>query len=274
MGLFDKKYCDVCGNKIGLLGNRKLEDGNLCKDCAKKLSPWFSERRHSTLNEIKAQLVYREQNKAKVASFYTSKTLGNGTKLMIDYQKRQFMVAKTNNISEENPDVLDFSMARGCETIIDEHRSEKKRKDANGNYVSYMPPRYEYSYTMKVKIYVDNPYFDDIVFDISNGNIHTGEVSMTGNGNWTVNRVGMGFTDARAMQRYNDCVQLGNEIKAEIERMQGGNMGQQYGNQQYGAQPMNQQYQAQPAADGPWECPFCGTQNIGKFCEGCGSKRS
>ena len=39
MGLFDKKYCDICGEKIGLLGNRKLEDGNLCKDCARKLSP-------------------------------------------------------------------------------------------------------------------------------------------------------------------------------------------------------------------------------------------
>lgn len=40
MGFFDKKYCDVCGEKIGLLGNRKLEDGNLCKDCAAKLSPF------------------------------------------------------------------------------------------------------------------------------------------------------------------------------------------------------------------------------------------
>ncbi len=31
MGLFDKKYCSICGEKIGFLGNRKLEDGNLCK---------------------------------------------------------------------------------------------------------------------------------------------------------------------------------------------------------------------------------------------------
>ena len=30
MGLFEKKYCDICGEKIGLLGNRKLEDGNMC----------------------------------------------------------------------------------------------------------------------------------------------------------------------------------------------------------------------------------------------------
>ena len=48
MGFFDKKYCDVCGEKIGLLGNRKLENGNLCKDCAAKLSPFFSERKSST----------------------------------------------------------------------------------------------------------------------------------------------------------------------------------------------------------------------------------
>ena len=58
MGLFDKKYCSVCGEKIGFLGNRKLEDGNLCKDCARKLSPFFSERRHSTVAEIEEQLGY------------------------------------------------------------------------------------------------------------------------------------------------------------------------------------------------------------------------
>ena len=55
-GLFDKKVCDLCGGEIGLLGNRKLEDGNCCKQCAAKLSPWFSERRHSTLAEIRQQL--------------------------------------------------------------------------------------------------------------------------------------------------------------------------------------------------------------------------
>ena len=55
MGLFDKKYCDFCGNKIGLLGNRKFEDGNMCKDCAAKLSPWFDERRHSTKQGLRGQ---------------------------------------------------------------------------------------------------------------------------------------------------------------------------------------------------------------------------
>ena len=74
MGLFNKKYCDICGEKIGLLGNRKLENGNLCKNCAKKLSPWFSDRRSSTVEEIKAQLAYREENQQKVAAFHTTRS--------------------------------------------------------------------------------------------------------------------------------------------------------------------------------------------------------
>ena len=49
--LFEKKTCDICGGEIGMLGNRKLEDGNYCKECAKKLSPWFTERKHSTVEE-------------------------------------------------------------------------------------------------------------------------------------------------------------------------------------------------------------------------------
>ena len=52
MGLFDvfkKKECCICGNEVGLIGNRKLEDGNMCSKCAKQLSPWFDDRRHSTM---------------------------------------------------------------------------------------------------------------------------------------------------------------------------------------------------------------------------------
>ena len=61
--VFEKKECSICGGEIGLLGNRKLADGNLCKNCAKKLSPWFEERRQSTVEDIRRQLDYREMNK-------------------------------------------------------------------------------------------------------------------------------------------------------------------------------------------------------------------
>ena len=90
--LFDKKECSVCGGEIGLFGNRKLEDGNLCKNCAAKLSPWFSDRRQSTVSEIQQQLAYREANQEKVASFHTTRTLGERTKVMLDEVAGLFMV--------------------------------------------------------------------------------------------------------------------------------------------------------------------------------------
>ena len=101
MGLFDKKYCDICGEKIGLLGNRKLDDGNLCKECAKKLSPWFEERRHSTVDSIKEQLAYREANKAKVSAFQITREFAtNRYHVYIDDTKGQFAIARAMNVDE------------------------------------------------------------------------------------------------------------------------------------------------------------------------------
>ena len=82
--MFEKKTCDICGGEIGLLGNRKLDDGNLCKDCAAKLSPWFSDRRRSSVSQIRDQLAWREQNADRVAAFNPTRTLGFGTKVLLD----------------------------------------------------------------------------------------------------------------------------------------------------------------------------------------------
>ena len=191
MGLFDKKNCDICGNKIGLLGNRKLDDGNLCKDCAAKLSPWFSERRHSTVAQISEQLAYREANKAKVSAFNATRTIGRNYKLLIDDTKKQFLVASGSNPLGNNPDVLDFSQAMGIDLSVDESRHEKKQT-VNGNQVSYNPPRYEYSYTFRAVIRVSgNPYFDDMSFMISDGSVNTGETNMQASSGWSVHRTGV-----------------------------------------------------------------------------------
>ena len=178
MGLFDKKYCDVCGEKIGLLGNRKLEDANLCKNCAKKLSPWFSERRHSTLAEIKEQLAYREENKKAVAAFHTTRSLGKDTKILFDEDARKFMVTRARDLEEANPDVMDFTQVTGCDLDVDENRSELKRKDSEGKMVSYIPPRYEYSYDFNMIIRVNTPYFDEIRFRLNDSTVRTGERSI------------------------------------------------------------------------------------------------
>ena len=133
MGLFDafkKKECSVCGGEIGLLGNRKLEDGNLCKNCAAKLSPFFSDRRGSTVEEIKEQLSYREENRQAVAAFHTTRSLGRNTKVLLDEDAGKFMVTGARDLAQANPDVLDFSQVTGCELDIDENLSEEKREDS------------------------------------------------------------------------------------------------------------------------------------------------
>lgn len=171
MGLFDKKFCDICGEKIGLLGNRKLEDGNLCKNCAAKLSPWFSERRASTVQQIQEQLNYREDNRASVEVFHTTSSYGQVKKLLLDENNEKFMVASTHNYAQENPDVLDFSQVTGCDMDIRESRTEQKMKDAQGNYVSYNPARYTYHYDFYFSIHVNHPYFDEMEFKLNSSSI-------------------------------------------------------------------------------------------------------
>ena len=220
MGFFDKKYCDICGDKIGLLGNRKLEDGNLCKNCAKKLSPWFDERRHSTVAQIRQQLEYREGNRAKAAAFRTSRTFGRGsTKLYVDDNARKFAVHKGGDFAADNPDILDFSQAVGCDLDIKEYRRELKRT-VDGRSVSYNPPRYEYSYDFRVAVHVSHPYFNSMDFDLNGSSVHTGEVCMAvagNNGAWRVSSAGR-----RGEDEYRELVQMGNELKAMMDRWKNG----------------------------------------------------
>ena len=73
MGLFDnlfeRKECDICGGKVGLLGGTKVKDGRLCKECAGKLSPHLTGLKNLTLDDIKEHLAYREENAEKVKAF-------------------------------------------------------------------------------------------------------------------------------------------------------------------------------------------------------------
>lgn len=258
MGLFDRKYCSVCGQKIGLLGNRKLEDGNLCKDCAGKLSPWFSDRRHSTVDEIKSQLAYRESNAAEVAAFHVTRSLGKYTKLLLDEDQRKFMVTSASNLASANPDVLDYSQVTGCDLDVQESRSEKKTTDKDGKSVSYDPPRYEYSYNFYVTIFVNHPYFDEIKYSLSNGYIKTGERPMTGApAGWRVKKaITASFPHAND---YYECLNLGGEIKEAVMNMR---------------QEARDEIAAANAPKKAVTCPYCGASTVpdeNGCCEYCGS---
>lgn len=167
MGFFDKKYCDICGEKIGLLGNRKLQDGNMCKDCAKKLSPWFTERRETDIAGIKEQLAYREQNKQAVADFNTTVQLGEEMRIYVDEQARKFMITDAHNLEKENPDVFDLDSVTNCSLRIHDSQRELQTKNSRGEMVSYDPPRFEYSVWFHITLNMNHPYVDEISFQLN-----------------------------------------------------------------------------------------------------------
>ena len=253
MGLFDKKYCSICGEKIGLLGNRKLEDGNLCKNCAAKLSPFFSDRRNSTVEDIKEQLAYREENKNAVAAFRTTRTYGSDTKILLDEDKKQFIVTRARNIVDANPDVLDYAMVTGVDINIDEDADEEKRKDAQGNYVSYNPPRYTWSYDFELIIYVNHPYFDSIKVQLNSSSvsINDGAVPEYQKPNPEYNR---------EFKQYDDMCK---EIKDAL-----------LGARQQARDEIEAERAAASAAPAVMQCPYCGantTPDSSGCCQYCGS---
>ena len=196
MGLFDKKYCDVCGEKIGLLGNRKLEDGNLCKDCAKKLSPFFSERKQSTVAEIKEQLAYREENERRLDSFRPTRTYGENMKVYIDDMAGTFIVTRMSNWKSENPDIVGLNQVTSCNLNIEEDRDEIYYEDEEGNTRSYTPARYEYKYEFFVVINVNSPWFSQIKFSLNPSN----------------------RPDSRYTELYREYERVGNELCAALMR--------------------------------------------------------
>ena len=292
MGLFDKKFCNICGEKIGLLGNRKLENGNLCKDCAKKLSPWFSDRRRSTVEDIKEQLAYREENRGRAAQFRITRTYGESWKVLIDEEHRWFTVTRARDLAEANPDILDFDAITGCRVEIDEDRREQMREDSDGKEVSYVPPRYEYSYDFDVIISVRHPYFDEMRFRLNDSSVYyepaamqqrpmmgqMGQMQRPMPGRpqpmqrpmmgqpMGMNRMANDVNPENCME-YRKYREMGDEIRAALQQAmeiaRGG-----------GETPTPMQETSAPmAAAGPWTCPSCGGQNNGKFCEYCGAPR-
>ena len=281
MGLFDKKYCDICGEKIGLLGNRKLEDGNLCKDCAKKLSPWFSDRRRSTVEDIKGQLAYREENREKAAQFRTTRSFGEDWKVLLDEDHRWFTVTRARDLAEANPDILDFDAITGCRMDIDESRTELTHEDADGKDVSYVPPRYEYSYDFFLVISVRHPYFDEMRFSLNSSSVYYEPQNLPQRAPMShapmdrpsgrPKMINASRVDPEDCAEYRKYRQMGDEICQALEQARSG------GKQPADAVPeenavMREAAQDIPAA-GPWTCPACGGANTGRFCEYCGSPR-
>ena len=177
MGLFDvfkKKDCEICGKEVGMFGYKKLEDGEICKDCIKLLSPWFDERRHSTVDQIKQQLNYREKNRAELNTFHPTVAFGERYTLraeLVNGVPTRFVVERTDSYREENADIISFRDVASFNIDEKESRRELKARNSKGEEISYNPPRYEYSYDFYAQIHVNHPYFDEITFRLNRDSV-------------------------------------------------------------------------------------------------------
>ncbi|MBE5927934.1 MAG: DUF4428 domain-containing protein [Lachnospiraceae bacterium] len=268
--IFEKKECDICGGEIGLLGNRKLEDGNCCKECAKKLSPWFDDRRHSTVDQIKEQLVYRAKNEEKLANFRVSQVIGDYYKMYIEEVNgvpSRFLVTDADSYMDENPDIIEFKDLMSCTTDIRTEETELKQEDSQGNEISYNPPRYETEYDFYINMQIaNNPYFDDIRFQINSKT-----VTIETRGATTGSFLGMSFSSGPVnvgspleQERYQKYVGMCQQIEQVVQRSR---MAPQFASAPVAPEP------APVAQSGPKFCPNCGAPcDGGKFCQSCGSQ--
>ena len=261
MGFFSKKNCDICGGEIGLLGNRKLADGNLCKNCARKLSPWMTDRRESTVEEIRQHLMYRAQNQRVLAGVHPTAVVGADTKVYIDEPGKRFFVTPLANWRDGNPDVISFSQVVDVQTEVTEHRTEEYHRDREGHQVSFNPPRYRYSYEFVTTIHVDSPWFNRIRFEL------TGErPERIGSDEYRyyeqqANALRAVLMAKPAPQVTKPAMNLADALSQAINQVAGA-----------AVTAAATAKTAAPAADGQWICA-CGAQNAGNFCTNCGAKR-
>ena len=222
---------------------------------------------------------YREENREKAAQFRTTRSFGEDWKVLLDEDDRWFTVTRARDLAEANPDILDFDAITGCRMDIDESRTELTREDADGKDVSYVPPRYEYSYDFFLVISVRHPYFDEMRFSLNSSSVYYEPQKLPQRAPMshapmdrpsgrpkTINASRVDPEDCAEYRKYR---QMGDEICQALEQARSG------GKQPAGAAPeenavMREAAQDIPAA-GPWTCPACGGANTGKFCEYCGS---
>lgn len=245
--LFEKRYCTFCGEELSLLGNHKLADGLLCKNCARDLSEWFRLRTDQTVDYIRGQLEYRARNKEAVAAFHATRVLGDDTKIILDEDAGKFMVTRARDWTQANPDVIDFAQVTGCELDIKEDRDEEYYEDKEGNRKSYVPARYNYSYDFTMCIRVNHPYFQEIEFDLNSSSVDCGIGTA------------MRPMDPRNNPDYREYEAMGQEIKAIL----------------IGArQQARDQVRAANEPKKAMNCPACGATCIPDAngrCEYCGS---
>lgn len=185
--------------------------------------------------------------------------------MLLDEEHRWFTVTRARDLEEANPDILDYDAITDCRMDIDESKTELMRENADGKEVSYVPPRYEYSYDFEIVISVRHPYFDEMRFRLNGSSVDFEPSAMLRPKSFNAGR-----PDPESCAEYRKYRQMGDEICLCLEEARRGRMTE---DAESGEAPAVLQTEAAPSS-GPWTCSACGGANSrGGFCEYCGSPR-
>lgn len=180
--LFSKEACVICGAEVGSLSRKRLADeAVICKECAKRLSPFFDKFEESDTAAIKMQITDRMANATRLATFAISEYYGYGDAILIDRQNGQFCAVQGGGgteyqnvipLIEKNPDIISVSDVTGIEIVGAGRSCHEVKRTVDGKQVSYSPRRYEYPCNVDLVIRLSHPYLDSITLRMNRGTIN------------------------------------------------------------------------------------------------------
>lgn len=310
MGLFDKKFCDVCGDKVNTLTQQKLSDGYLCSDCKHKLGSFTSGWKQRSVEDVKKHLELREQNKQKYQQFSCTATAGGrNNAIQVDFNNRRFIFAIDNrDYKSGNPQVFEFSqlqdfwLEQEFRTLSDsdndgvpdryDNYDNRQNNNNSGFMGGFMNNMNMQSSMVNVPLSAQPFIRNSSSFSLSGVKEVSGiracfrvtDPYITDVISFDVSNSITSNNQMELMQAYDAGVQI-MQLCQQIKQGGGQPMNQGYAQQpmnngygqpmQGGYQPMNQGYAQpqQPVQNAAWFCPNCGTQNTSNFCSGCGTQK-
>ena len=155
----------------------------------------------------------------------------------------------------------------GCRLDIDESKTEIEYRDAEGERKSFNPPRYAYSYDFYIVINVNNPYFNEIRFQLNSEAVDNDVETLLDSPN-DMGRRKVGLMGGRSLTSNAE------EVRASMEYRQYEEMGQEIRDALLQVrQQVREEAAAAAAPKAAVTCPYCGattTPDASGCCEFCG----
>ena len=170
MGLFGKKVCGICGKELGLLGHKKLNDGDICKECLSYASPWLTGRRGLTIADMQAHLDYRRLNQDNLQYFKESdRAVADNMVVSVDATNKCLIMAHNAAGLRANPDIIYLDQITGVTAEIRENFSHIHRE--------HPEPHEEenYDYYFQVHMYLTHEWIPEISMSVNTFSIDARE---------------------------------------------------------------------------------------------------